>query len=123
MPKRRLLSFKYAFQGLAHLFRTQPNARIHLAALMAVVGAGSFFSLSPAEWLAVVLAATLVLSLEAVNTALEALTDLASPGLHPLAGTAKDVAAGAVLIAAIGAAVVGAIVFLPKISLFLHGAL
>jgi diacylglycerol kinase (ATP) len=122
MPKRRLLSFKYAFQGLAYLFRTQPNARIHLVTLMAVVGGGWFFSLSPSEWLAILLAATLVLSLEAVNTAIEALTDLTSPGHHPLAGTAKDVAAGAVLIAAIGAAVIGAIVFLPKISLFFQAA-
>jgi diacylglycerol kinase (ATP) len=115
MPRRRLLSFKYAFQGVAYLLRTQPNARIHAAALLLAVTAGMFFSISPGEWLAVVLASALVLALEAVNTAVEALTDLVSPGPHPLAGAAKDVAAAAVLIAAMGAAVVGSIVFLPKI--------
>jgi diacylglycerol kinase len=118
MPRRRLLSFKYAFQGIAYLLRTQPNARIHSAALLLAVSAGVFFSISPGEWLAVVLASALVLALEAVNTAVEALTDLVSPGHHQLAGAAKDVAAAAVLIAAMGAAVVGTIVFLPKLYFY-----
>ena len=118
MPRRRLLSFKYAFQGLWYLFRTQPNARIHLAALIVAVSAGLFFSISPLEWAAVALASALVLSMEALNTAIEALTDLVSPDYHPLAGRAKDLAAGAVLLSAIGAAVVGGIVFLPKIWAF-----
>lgn len=115
MWKRRLLSFKYAFQGLAVLFRTQPNAQLHLVALCAVVAAGFYFSISRSEWLAVIGVATLVVSLEAVNTALESLTDLVSPGHHPLAGRAKDLAAGAVLFAAMGAVATGLVVFGPRV--------
>jgi diacylglycerol kinase (ATP) len=108
-------SFRYAFRGLADLFRTQPNARFHLAASVAVLAAGFWLDISRLEWVAVVLCMALVIALEAANTAIEYLTDLVSPDYHPLAGKAKDVAAGAVLVAAIGAAAVGALVFLPKI--------
>jgi len=111
----RAASFRFAFQGLADLFRTQPNARIHLAVTLAVLAAGAGLGLSPLEWVAVALCVALVLGLEAVNTALEYLTDLVSPEYHPLAGKAKDAAAAAVLLAAAGAVAVGAIVFLPKI--------
>jgi diacylglycerol kinase len=113
--QKRASSFRYAFQGLADLFRNQPNARIHLAATVAAAGAGFYFCISSLEWVAVVICIAVVFSLEAVNTALEHLTDLASPEFHPLAGKAKDVAAAAVLMAATGAAAVGAIIFLPKI--------
>ncbi|MBK9335124.1 MAG: diacylglycerol kinase family protein [Lewinellaceae bacterium] len=108
-------SFRYAFRGLADLFRTQPNARFHLAASVAVVLAGFWFDISRLEWIAVAFCIALVLALEAVNTAIEYLTDLVSPDYHPLAGKAKDVAAGAVLVAAIGSAAVGVLVFLPKL--------
>lgn len=97
------------------MFRTQPNARFHLVAAVVVTAAGFLLEISRLEWLAVVLCMALVLALEAVNTALEYLTDLVSPEYHPLAGKAKDAAAGAVLVAAIGAAVVGGVVFLPKL--------
>ena len=113
--RRRLDSFRYAFQGLADLIRTQPNARIHLAAAAAVAAAGVYFGLSRLEWALVALCIVAVFSLEAVNTALEYLTDLVSPQRHPLAGKAKDVAAAAVLVAAIGAVVVALLIFLPKI--------
>jgi len=113
--KRRMLSFKYAFQGLAHLVRTQPNAQIHLAIASLVLLAGAWLGLNRMEWGLLVLATVLVLGAEALNTALEALTDLVSPDYHPLAGRAKDVAAGGVLVCAIGAAIVGLIVFLPHI--------
>ncbi|MBC7776061.1 MAG: diacylglycerol kinase family protein [Phycisphaerae bacterium] len=113
--QKRAASFRYAFRGLLHLFQSQPNARIHLVALAVVVAAGFYFQISRTEWIAVTLCILLVLSLEAVNTAIEHLTDLVSPGIHPLAGKAKDVAAAAVLLAAMGAVVVGVLVFLPKI--------
>ena len=117
--KRRILSFKYAGQGIRELFSTQPNAQIHLLILILVVAAGYWFSISTIEWLALVLTFGIVLLAEGFNTALEYLTDLVSPDPHPLAGKVKDVAAGAVLIAAIMAVVVGCIIFLPKIiSLF-----
>lgn len=113
--RKRANSFRFAFQGVADLLRSQPNARIHLAAAVVVTAAGFFFRLSRLEWVAVAVCIALVLALEAVNTALEYLTDLASPDIHPLAGKAKDMAAAAVLIAAAGAATVGLIIFLPKI--------
>lgn len=112
---RRIDSFRHAFRGLSDLFRTQANARIHLAAILLVLVLGYWLEVSRLEWLALALSMTLVLALEAVNTALEYLTDLVSPGQHPLAGKAKDVAAAAVLVAAAGALVVGGVVFLPKI--------
>ena len=98
------------------MLRTQANARIHAAATVMAVGAAWWLEISPLEWCAVVLAVGAVWTAEAFNTALEALVDLASPEQHPLAGRAKDVAAGAVLCAAIAAGSVGAIIFLPKLA-------
>ena len=112
---RRADSFRYAFQGLADLFRSQPNARIHLGITVLVVGAGFYFGISRPEWVAVVLCITIVLSFEALNTALEYLTDLVSPEYHPLAGKAKDAAAAAVLLAAAGSAAVGLVIFGPRV--------
>ncbi|MBK8044681.1 MAG: diacylglycerol kinase family protein [Haliscomenobacter sp.] len=116
MLKKRLRSFYYAFRGIAWLLLTQPNARIHLVATAVVVTAGFYFRVSPQEWALLVFAMSAVWVAEAFNTALEFLTDLVSPGYHELAGKAKDVAAGAVLLAAIGAVVIAGIVFGPKIS-------
>jgi len=113
--KKRAASFQYAFQGLIDLFKTQPNARIHLLATMLVVSAGFYFQISRTEWMAVSLCIALVISLEAANTALEYLTNLVSPAYHPLAGKAKDAAAAAVLVAAISAVTVGTMIFLPHI--------
>lgn len=112
---RLVRSFGYAFRGLAAMLATQANARIHAVATVAVVVFGYWLRISPMEWCAVVLAIGFVWSAEGVNTAIEALVDLASPKLHPLAGRAKDVAAGAVLCAAIAAAIVGGIIFIPKL--------
>ena len=112
---KRLKSFHYAFKGLQDLVRNQPNARIHLLFAVSVIFAGLYFQISRPEWLAVTICIFMVISLEAVNTALEYLTDLVSPEYHPLAGKVKDAAAAAVLIAAIGAAIVGLMIFVPKI--------
>jgi diacylglycerol kinase len=117
--KKRIHSFKYAFAGLADLFRSQPNARIHLVFTILVLLLGGYFKISTTEWSLLLICISLVLSMEALNTAIEHLTDLVSPDYHPLAGKAKDVAAAAVLLAAFGAIIVGLIVFLPKVlSLF-----
>ncbi len=113
--KKRTASFLYAFKGLKDLFKNQPNARIHAAAAVLVVLAGFYFHISRTEWIAVTLCIVMVLGLEAMNTALENLTDLVSPDFHPLAGKAKDVAAAAVLLAAMGTVIVALIIFLPKI--------
>jgi diacylglycerol kinase len=112
----RLKSFAYALQGLAHLVRTQPNARLHLLAAVLVCIGGVYFGLSRSEWLWVTVAITLVWSAEAFNTALEQLADVLHPQQHPGIGLAKDVAAAAVLIAAVGAAVIGVLVFVPHFA-------
>ncbi len=109
--KRRIESFGFALRGIAELIRTQPNARIHLLATVLVFAAGWTLGLSTTEWMVVVLATGGVWLAEAVNTALEAVTDLASPEYHELARRAKDVAAGGVLMMAVAAAVVGVLVF------------
>lgn len=103
-------SFGYAFAGLAAGWRTQPNFRIHLGLAAGVVVAGGLARLSAAGWAIVALAIGLVLAAELFNTALEAVVDLVSPEDHPLAKRAKDVAAGAVLVAALAAAAAGAAV-------------
>jgi diacylglycerol kinase len=115
MLRKRIKSFGYAFKGIATLFTSQPNARIHAVVLALVVLAGLYFKIERTEWLVMTLVAALVLSAEAMNTAVEFVVDLVSPDYHPLAGKAKDVAAAAVLLAAFGAIIVGLIIFLPKI--------
>ena len=119
-PKRtglagRVASFGCALRGLWILVATQANARIHAVATLLVIGAGFWFGLTRLEWCAVVAAIGLVWTAEGLNTALEFLTDLVSPEQHPLAGKAKDVAAGAVLAASIAAVAIGAIIFGPRL--------
>lgn len=111
----RLRSFGHAFRGLRVLLQTQQNARIHALATVLVAAAGALARLSAAEWALIALAVVFVWATEALNTAIEFLVDLASPGQHPLAGKAKDLAAGAVLIAAIGSLIVGILVFGPHV--------
>ncbi len=108
-------SFSFAFAGLHYLFWTQRNAKIHSAIGLLAVAFGIGFGIERVEWLALVIMITLVLAAEGANTVVEALVDLASPGFHPLAKIAKDVAAGSVLITAIGAVIVGCIIFLPRL--------
>ena len=102
-------------RGLAVMLRTQHNAWIHVLASTAAIVLGLVLRITSGEWIAIVLAIMAVWTAEALNTAIEFLTDVASPAFHPLAQKAKDVAAGAVLITAVGAAVVGALVFGPHI--------
>lgn len=111
--KQRWQSFGYAFQGIATLFRTQAHAWIHLLATLLVIALAYFFGVKPWEWVVLVLCITLVLAAEALNTAIEFLTDLVSPDYHPLAAKAKDTAAAAVLICALGAVIVGIFIFAP----------
>ena len=114
-PRGRLArSFGYAFRGIGILLRTQANARIHAVATLFAVAAGFWFGVSRGEWCAVIAAIGLVWTAEGLNTALEAVVDLVSPEQHPLAGRAKDVAAGAVLCAAIAAFAIGVLIFGPR---------
>ena len=114
-----LLSFRYAFAGISYLLWTQRNAKIQTALALAAVALGFLLRIERGEWLALVLTIVLVLAAEGVNTAVEAVVDLASPAYHPLAKVAKDVAAGTVLLTAIGAVIVGIIIFLPHLLEFL----
>lgn len=120
MLKKRIKSFGYAFKGIAILFKTQVNARIHLVAFLGVFVAGFFFRINTTEWCLVALVSALVLAAEAMNTAIEFVVDLVSPQYHDLAGKAKDVAAGAVLLTVFGAIVVGFLIFMPKVLSFLY---
>jgi diacylglycerol kinase (ATP) len=109
--RQRLKSFAYAFRGIGEMLQTESNARIHGVATLLVVLLGLVLRVDRLEWLALVLTIALVFGLEAVNTAFEALCDVASPDHHPRVRRAKDVAAGAVLIAAIAAVIVAALIF------------
>ena len=111
----RARSFRDAFGGVAVLLATQHNARIHAAATLAVLAAGLWLGCTRVEWAVLVLAIAMVWLAEGVNTALEALGDVASAEPHPLVGRAKDVAAGAVLLTSIGAAVAGLLIFVPRL--------
>lgn len=107
-----LRSFRYAGRGLALCLRER-NFRCHAAVFSYMVGylvIYDWFVLSRSEWAALLLASAFVLVAEAVNTAVEVLVDLASPGQHPLAGKAKDIAAGAVLLCAIFAVTIGVVI-------------
>ncbi|HEY3227568.1 MAG TPA: diacylglycerol kinase family protein [Roseiflexaceae bacterium] len=110
-----LVSFRYAFAGIRYLLWTQRNAKIHTAIAIVAVALALLLRIDRGEWLALVLTIALVLGAEGVNTAVEAAVDLASPGYHPLAKIAKDVAAGMVLLIAIAAVIVGLIIFLPHL--------
>ena len=108
-------SFGYAFAGLAYCFRTQRNFRIHISIGVLGVVAGALLGLSLIEWAVFAAMAVLVLAAEMVNTMIESLVDLVTQQYHPLAKIAKDVAAGIVLLTAIGSVVVGLLIFLPKL--------
>ena len=110
-----LRSFRWAIQGIAQVIATQRNMRIHLAAVVAVTVLALWLGLSPVEWAVLILTITLVLSLETLNTAVEATVDRISLEEHPRAKLAKDAAAGAVLIAAAGAVLVGFALLGPKL--------
>jgi diacylglycerol kinase (ATP) len=109
----RVRSFRHAIHGIWLVVRTQPNAWIHCVATVAVIVLGFCFNLSHAEWCVIVLAIGLVWVTEAVNTAIEFLADEVSLENRKGIGWAKDVGAGAVLLAAICSAVLGALVFVP----------
>ena len=113
MLRKRIDSFIYAGRGVYVLLKTQTNARIHAVATIGVAAAGFGFRVSETEWCLLVFAIGIVWVAEALNTSIEFVVDLASPEHHELAGKAKDVAAGAVLLAAISSATVGVIIFWP----------
>jgi diacylglycerol kinase (ATP) len=112
---KRARSFRFAWRGLGAVARSQHNAWIHAVATLTAIAAGLCFRLGTTEWALLSFAIVAVWGAEAFNTAIEALGNAVSPDDHPLVGMAKDAAAGAVLVTAIGAAVIGGLVFLPRI--------
>ena len=108
-------SFGYAFQGIFNTIRTERNIKIHCAAAILVTIFGIWLQLSKTEWMICFILFGLILALELVNTAVEATVDLFTEERKPLAKKAKDAAAGAVLIVAIFAAVIGILIFIPKL--------
>ncbi len=110
-----LTSFKHAFSGVWYVLRTQRNARIHLTVALVVIALGLWLGLSYTEWAVIVLTIGLVLAAESFNTVAEAAVDVATAERHPLAKIAKDVAAGAVLLVAITAVVVGLLILGPPL--------
>jgi diacylglycerol kinase len=118
---RRGQSFHYAFEGWWYVMRSQPNAWIHAAISLAVVGVAWWLGLPPRDWAVLILTIMAVWMGEFVNTALEAAVDLVAPEPHPLAKAAKDVAAAAVLVGAIGAVIIGLLVLGPPLWARLFG--
>ena len=111
--KKQLRSFGYAWKGIQSCVGKEQNLSFHLIAAMAVIIAGIVLGITRTEWIIVVMCIGTVIAAELFNTAIEKLVDLVSPERHPVAGRVKDIAAGAVLICAVAAAIIGLIIFIP----------
>lgn len=109
-------SFGYAAEGLLVMLRTQPNFVVHICAAVLALALGAVVGLTPAEFGLIIGIIVLVLTVECINTALESLCDLASPGFHPLVKRAKDISAAAVLIGALGAVAIAMVVYIPHLA-------
>ena len=113
---QRAKSFTYAGRGLWVFLKSTHNAWVHIAALLCAIVLGAYFHISRIEWMLLTFAAGLVIAAEAFNTAIDIDIDLTSPTYHPYARDTKDVAAGAVLISAIAAAIIGICIFYPYLA-------
>ena len=111
----RIAAFGHAFRGWGHVLKTQQNAWIHSLIASVVVALGIWLDLSATNWAIIVLTIAMVFTAEFINTAIEAVLDLASPDYHPLAKVGKDVGAGAVLVAALAAVIVGLLILGPPL--------
>lgn len=112
---KRKAAFSFAFKGLWRLIKDEDHAKIHLLAAVCVIVAGFVFKVSPIEWCVICLCIGAVFTAEAFNTALERLADKVTRERSTLIGAAKDIAAAAVLIAAVTSVVIAGIIFIPKI--------
>lgn len=113
-------SFRYAAHGIASAFKSELNMKVHSVLAVIVLAAAALFRLPPASWILLLLAITLVLTAELLNTAIEATVDLVSPDLHPMAKVAKDTAAGAVLLTVVFAIIIGIYVFYGPVMDWIH---
>ena len=119
--KKRMRSFKCAFNGLRLLLCKERNAWIHLCIAVCALAAGFVFMISTAEWIVIIFCIGFVFALELINTSIENMADFVSKEYHDLIRNVKDLAAGAVLVGAITAAMIGLIIFVPKIISLLIG--
>ena len=113
--KKLINSFKYAIEGLISSFKTERNMKIHVFSMIMVIVLGLILKISLIEWTICIIAIILVIGGELFNTAIETIVDFISPEKNEKAKLIKDISAGAVLIFAIGALVIGIIIFIPKI--------
>ncbi len=113
--KKLINSFKYAIEGIISSFKTERNMKIHVLAMTVVIALGFFFKLDKIEWCFIIIAIASVISAELFNTAIETVVDIVSPERNPKAKLVKDIAAGAVLVVAIGAAIIGFIILGPRV--------
>jgi diacylglycerol kinase len=111
----RIAAFGHAFRGWGYVLKTQQNAWIHSLFATAVILVGLWVRLSPLDWAIIVLTIAMVFTAEFINTAIEAVVDLASPVHHPLAKVGKDVGAGAVLVSAMAGVVIGLLILGPPL--------
>jgi diacylglycerol kinase len=118
----RLDSFRYAGNGIAVMLRSQHNAWLHALATLVVCFVAFYLGVTRAEWCCIVLTMVAVWSAEALNTALEFLANAVAPTPHPLIKKAKDVAAGAVLLAVAGAIIIGVLILGPRLAALLRGS-
>lgn len=113
--KKLINSFKYAFSGVISAFKTERNMKIHVSVMILVILCGIIFKLETWEWIVCICLFALVIGGELFNTAIEIVVDLAMPKINDKAKKSKDIAAGGVLVLAIGSAIIGLIIFIPKI--------
>ena len=113
--KNLMNSFKYAIQGILSSFKTERNMKIHVFIMILVISAGIILKINKYEWIVCILCFAIVIGGELFNTAIETVVDIVMPYKNEKAKLAKDVSAGAVLILAMGAAICGLIIFVPKI--------
>lgn len=116
--KKKSIGFSYAFNGIKEVIKMERNFQIHLISATLVIIIGIFLNISLVEWLIITLTIGLVLIAELINSAIEQIIDYIKPDRHPTAKLIKDIGAGAVLVAAIIAVIVGLIVFMPKLMTY-----
>lgn len=114
--RRRIESFGYAFNGIRSFFYTTHNAWVHLTIAILVIIFAIYFHISVVEWIAITFAIGMVFTAEAFNTAIEEYVDMVQPEYDKRAGNIKDISAGAVLLSALSAAIIGLLIFVPKIA-------
>lgn len=118
--KKLINSFRYAIEGFISSFKTERNMKIHILAMIIVIALGLYIKLSLIEWCIISIIISLVIASELFNTAIETIVDMISPEKNPKAKLTKDISAAAVLALAIGAIVIGIIIFLPKLNIIIR---